>query len=130
MSGALRLRAEEEPDLYPAMLARQTLNKTVLDQIVTDMPRTFPNNSHFDSTNPASLQAPLLRILRALANTNPKVGYCQVPKEGLSFLKIYTKLDILAKTVLRIRNVNPGFEFFPSRIQIFSIPDSNFFHPG
>ncbi len=78
VSGALRLRAEEEPGLYPSMLALQTLNKTVLDQIVTDMPRTFPNNSHFDSTNPASLQGPLLRILRALANTNPKVGYCQV----------------------------------------------------
>jgi hypothetical protein len=85
VSGALRLRAEEEPDLYPSMLALQTLNKTVLDQIVTDMPRTFPNNSHFDSTNPASLQAPLLRILRALANTNPKVGYCQVGRS--QFLK-------------------------------------------
>ncbi len=106
MSGALRLRAEEEPDLYPSMLSLQTLNKTVLDQIVTDMPRTFPNNSHFDSTNPASLQAPLLRILRALANTNPKVGYCQVGWR--QFFKISTKLDILAKTVVRIRVFHPG----------------------
>ncbi len=81
VSGALRLRAEE-PDLYPAMLALETQNKAVLDQIVADMPRTFPDNTHFDSTNPASMQTPLLRVLRALANANPKVGYCQ----GLNYV--------------------------------------------
>jgi hypothetical protein len=26
--------------------------------------------------------------------------------------------------------LDPGSEFFPSRIRIFSIPDPNFFHPG
>jgi hypothetical protein len=33
--------------------------------------------------------------------------------------------DLMLKPVLRIRDVYPG-----SRIQIFSIPDPNFFHPG
>lgn len=81
VSGAQRMRAEE-PEMYSSMLARDTVNQTVLDQIVTDMPRTFPNNSNFDSTNPASMQAPLLRVLKAVANTNPKVGYCQ----GLNYV--------------------------------------------
>ena len=81
VSGAQRMRAEE-PDLYPAMLALETVNQVNLDQIVADMPRTFPDNAHFDSTNPASLQTPLLRILRAMANSNPKVGYCQ----GLNYV--------------------------------------------
>jgi len=81
MSGSQRMRAEE-PDIYPAMLALETVNRTVLDQIVSDMPRTFPNNTNFDSTNPASMQAPLLRVLRALANANPKLGYCQ----GLNYV--------------------------------------------
>jgi hypothetical protein len=31
--------------------------------------------------------------------------------------------------VLRIRDVIPGSELFPSRIRMFFIPDPNFFHP-
>ena len=44
------------------------------------MPRTFPNNMYFDSTNPNSMQKPLLNILKAFANNNPTIGYCQVEK--------------------------------------------------
>jgi hypothetical protein len=75
LSGAVRMRAEE-PDLYPAMLSLPPAHPAILDQIVADMPRTFPDNAHFDSTSPASLQAPLLRVLRASANANPKVQCC------------------------------------------------------
>jgi hypothetical protein len=32
--------------------------------------------------------------------------------------------------VLRIQNVYPGSEIFPSRVRFFSIPDPKFFHPG
>jgi hypothetical protein len=38
------------------------------------------------------------------------------------------KIFELEASVLRIRDVYPGSEFFPSRIRIFSIPDPNFFH--
>ncbi len=42
----------------------------------------------------------------------------------------FCTLHILYNTVLRIRDVYPRTDFFPSRIQLFSIPDPNFFHPG
>ena len=50
--------------------------------IRTDLPRTFPNNVHFDSTAPCCYQAPLYNILRAFANSNPAIGYCQ----GLNYI--------------------------------------------
>lgn len=80
MSGAGKMK-KEEPDLFSTMLNLPT-NRVVLDQIVTDMPRTFPNNVNFDSTNPNSMQKPLLNILTAFANSNPTIGYCQ----GLNYI--------------------------------------------
>jgi len=76
VSGAAKLRAEE-PDLYPTMLNMKVKNQIIEDQILTDIPRTFPNNMFFDKTHPKTLQNPLFNILKAFANTNPKIGYCQ-----------------------------------------------------
>ena len=80
LSGANDMK-KEEPDLFKTMLAMET-NKVTFDQIKTDLPRTFPNNSHFDSTDPNSMQKPLLNILRSFANSNPNIGYCQ----GLNYI--------------------------------------------
>jgi hypothetical protein len=80
MSGAAAARARE-PDLYTSMLDLQT-NSVIDDQIKTDISRTFPNNIHFDTTNPVSLQTSLYKVLKAYANSNPTIGYCQ----GLNYI--------------------------------------------
>lgn len=77
-AGAARSR---DPELFQNMLALET-NVVTEDQIKTDMSRTFPNNIHFDSTNPVSLQNSMFRVLKAYANSNPTVGYCQ----GLNYI--------------------------------------------
>ena len=76
VSGANKIR-REEPDLYRTMVTMEIRNKVVDDQIKTDLPRTFPNNVNFDLTSPTSYQAQLYNILKAFANNNPKIGYCQ-----------------------------------------------------
>ena len=76
VSGANKIR-REEPDLYRTMVSMEIRNKVVDDQIKTDLPRTFPNNVNFDLTSPTSYQAQLYNILKAFANNNPKIGYCQ-----------------------------------------------------
>ena len=81
VSGAAALR-REEPDLYPTMLGLKIANTVVEDQINTDLPRTFPNNIYFDSSSSCSYQGPLYNILRAFANNNPNIGYCQ----GLNYI--------------------------------------------
>eukprot|EP00088_Acartia_fossae_P018268 TRINITY_DN20539_c0_g1_i4.p1 TRINITY_DN20539_c0_g1~~TRINITY_DN20539_c0_g1_i4.p1 ORF type:complete len:301 (+),score=32.21 TRINITY_DN20539_c0_g1_i4:53-955(+) len=80
VSGAGAARSSE-PDLYSNMLAMNT-NMVTEDQIRTDISRTFPNNIHFDSTNPVSLQTSLYKVLKAFANSNPTIGYCQ----GLNYI--------------------------------------------
>ena len=76
ISGAAKLK-QEEPDLYQVMLNMKVKNQVIEDQIQTDIPRTFPNNMLFDKTHPKTLQVPLFNILKAFANSNPKIGYCQ-----------------------------------------------------
>jgi len=76
ISGAAKLK-QEEPDLYQVMLNMKVKNQVIEDQIQTDIPRTFPNNMLFDKTHPNTLQVPLFNILKAFANSNPKIGYCQ-----------------------------------------------------
>ena len=81
VSGANRMK-QDDPDLYTRMLNMKTTNQTVEDQIRTDLPRTFPNNMYFDKTSPTCYQAQLFNILRAFAQSNPKIGYCQ----GLNYI--------------------------------------------
>ena len=81
VSGAAA-RRKEEPDLYKNMLAMTITNTVVEDQINTDLPRTFPNNIYFDRTSSTCYQRPLYNILRAFANNNPTIGYCQ----GLNYI--------------------------------------------
>ena len=81
VSGAAALR-REEPELYMTMLDMKITNPVVEDQINTDLPRTFPNNIYFDSSNSSNYQRPMYNILKAFANNNPNIGYCQ----GLNYI--------------------------------------------
>merc|ERR1719323_1552651 len=76
VSGAAKMK-KEEPDLYISMRDMNIINSRVEDQIRTDLPRTFPNNIHFDSSSSTCYQRQLFNILKAFANNNPTVGYCQ-----------------------------------------------------
>jgi len=80
VSGAAAAKLQE-PDLYASMVELES-NLVTDDQIRTDISRTFPNNIHFDSTNPVSLQKSLYKVLKAYANSNPTIGYCQ----GLNYI--------------------------------------------
>jgi 3-hydroxy-3-methylglutaryl CoA synthase len=55
-----------------------------------------------------------------------KMGFCTDREDVHSLcLTVVTRYLPDIQSVLRIRDVYPG-----SRIQLFSIPDPNFFHPG
>ena len=80
LSGAGDLR-RERPSQYTDMLSvRVDPHSTVVEQINTDLHRTFPNNAYFNTSaaDPKGLQQPLFNVLLAFANANPGIGYCQV----------------------------------------------------
>lgn len=81
VSGAAQLRTKE-PDLYLDLVQRPLQSTVVRDQIRADLPRTFPDNCHFDSSRPDNMQAGLYNVLHAFALVNPGIGYCQ----GLNYV--------------------------------------------
>lgn len=77
-SGAETMR-RDAPDEYIKMLSiRVNPEDATVDQINTDLNRTFPNNIYFMKEDPKCLQQPLFNVLLAFANKNPQIGYCQV----------------------------------------------------
>ena len=64
------------------MLKAPPASQMVVGQIETDLPRTFPNNTHFDSTKPNNMQRNLYNVLLAFSNSNQTIGYCQ----GLNYI--------------------------------------------
>ena len=68
--------------LYPTMLKASPPSQMVVGQIETDLPRTFPNNTHFDSTKSDNMQRNLYNVLLAFSNSNQTIGYCQ----GLNYI--------------------------------------------
>ncbi len=79
LSGADQMR-RECPTQYEDMLSvKADPHSVVVEQINTDLHRTFPNNIYFKSTSdPKGLQQPLFNVLLAFAHANPQIGYCQV----------------------------------------------------
>ena len=79
--------------------------------IRTDLPRTFPNNVHFDSTAPGCYQAPLYNILRAFANNNPAIGYCQGLNYIAGLLYLVTKDEDASFWLLKVicETILPGY---------------------
>ncbi|EDW66871.2 growth hormone-regulated TBC protein 1 [Drosophila virilis] len=68
---------QRNPNLYRSLLNIEHFNKEISDSISIDLPRTFPDNIHFDSK-----KARLFNILCAYAHHNRDVGYCQ----GLNYI--------------------------------------------
>ena len=57
------------------MLTKRVKSKDVtIEQINTDIPRTFPTNIFFRGKDPKSLEQPLFNVLLAFANHNPRIG--------------------------------------------------------
>ncbi|XP_017144232.1 growth hormone-regulated TBC protein 1-A [Drosophila miranda] len=65
------------PYLYRSLLNTETFDKEISDSISIDLPRTFPDNIHFDTKKQR-----LYNILIAYAHHNRDVGYCQ----GLNYI--------------------------------------------
>ncbi|KAH8288489.1 hypothetical protein KR054_003622, partial [Drosophila jambulina] len=76
ISGAAAAQ-RRSPDLYRSLLNAEPYNKEISDSISIDLPRTFPDNIHFDSKKER-----LYNILIAYAHHNRDVGYCQ----GLNYI--------------------------------------------
>ncbi|XP_064554631.1 growth hormone-regulated TBC protein 1-A [Drosophila montana] len=68
---------QRNPNLYRSLLNIEHFNKEISDSISIDLPRTFPDNIHFDSKKER-----LFNILCAYAHHNRDVGYCQ----GLNYI--------------------------------------------
>lgn len=78
----MRITGAEEarkanPNLYNSLLNIEHFNKEISDSISIDLPRTFPDNIHFDAKKER-----LFNILCAYAHHNRDVGYCQ----GLNYI--------------------------------------------
>jgi len=114
VSGASANKARE-PDLYRKSLAMKT-NIVVEDQIKTDISRTFPNNIHFDSTNPSSMQSSLFKVLKAFANSNPKIGYCQGLNYITGLLLLITKEEDSSFWLLKVLTEKILPEYYSSNM--------------
>ncbi|TDG52163.1 hypothetical protein AWZ03_001444 [Drosophila navojoa] len=68
---------QRNPNLYRSLLNIEHFNKEICDSISIDLPRTFPDNIHFDAKKER-----LFNILCAYAHHNRDVGYCQ----GLNYI--------------------------------------------
>ncbi|KAH8311119.1 hypothetical protein KR044_004481, partial [Drosophila immigrans] len=68
---------KQNPNLYRSLLNIDHFIKEISDSISIDLPRTFPDNIHFDSKKER-----LFNILCAYAHHNRDVGYCQ----GLNYI--------------------------------------------
>ena len=101
VSGAAALR-RARPQLYQEMLAAAPPSEVVVGQIVTDLPRTFPNNSNFDSTKSDNLQGGLYRVLLAFSNNNPAIGYCQGLNYIAGLLLLVTREEEAAFWLLKV----------------------------
>ena len=72
ISGANEWKANE-PQLYTKMLTmRVNPRSTIIEQISTDIPRTFPNNIFFTHDEPKGMQQQLFNVLLAFSNNNTR----------------------------------------------------------
>ncbi|XP_055542341.1 growth hormone-regulated TBC protein 1-A [Wyeomyia smithii] len=74
-SGAYKMQ-QKEPALYQTLL-RYEFDQEISDQIKIDLPRTFPDNIHFEQ-----YKLGLYNVLITYAHHNKMVGYCQ----GLNYI--------------------------------------------
>ncbi|XP_069493250.1 growth hormone-regulated TBC protein 1 [Ambystoma mexicanum] len=80
--------AQEQLDLNPGYyqkLLEGKKNDKIVESILTDMNRTFPDNVQFRKSADPCLQQPLYNVLVAYGHHNQSVGYCQ----GMNFITGY-----------------------------------------
>ncbi|CAH8837383.1 unnamed protein product [Trichobilharzia szidati] len=76
LSGAQE-RMEANPNAYSIAVTQKPPNN-IMNVILADVPRTFPENIHFQDTDgPNSKLVSLERVLSAFAVHCPNIGYCQ-----------------------------------------------------
>ena len=72
ISGANDLK-QKDPDLYTKMLSKRVNpHSTVVEQITTDIPRTFPRNIYFAHDEPKGMQQQLFNVLLAYSNNDAR----------------------------------------------------------
>ncbi|KAF7249928.1 hypothetical protein EG68_09416 [Paragonimus skrjabini miyazakii] len=76
ISGAMQ-RLQAYPGLYRSLLSQQPPEK-LLNVILVDVPRTYPENVHFRNADDSNSKLHSLeRVLKAFAVRFPHIGYCQ-----------------------------------------------------
>ncbi|KAA3679542.1 TBC1 domain family member 6 [Paragonimus westermani] len=81
ISGAMQ-RLQTYPGLYRSLLSQQPPQK-LLNVILVDVPRTYPENVHFRNPDDSNSKLHSLeRVLKAFAVRFPHIGYCQ----GLNYI--------------------------------------------
>ncbi|XP_070799290.1 growth hormone-regulated TBC protein 1 isoform X2 [Pituophis catenifer annectens] len=83
VSGA-RSHMDHNPGYYQKLLEGDQ-NSKLVETIITDINRTFPDNIKFRKTAVPCLQKTLYNVLVAYGHHNPSVGYCQ----GMNFIAGY-----------------------------------------
>lgn len=72
ISGANEMK-QNEPQLYTKMLTKRVNPRsTIIEQISTDIPRTFPKNIFFAHDEPKGMQQQLFNVLLAYSNNNTR----------------------------------------------------------
>ncbi|KAM4701762.1 growth hormone-regulated TBC protein 1 [Discoglossus pictus] len=84
VSGA-QAQMELNPGYFNKVLKEGENNGKLVEAILTDLNRTFPDNVQFRKTASPSLQSSLYNVLVAYGQHNQKVGYCQ----GMNFITGY-----------------------------------------
>lgn len=86
VSGVETLKKEQGRDLYQKILDGPR-DQEIVDTILTDIPRTFPENIYFVDMR-AERPSQLYRILVAFSHQNKTVGYCQVSSSATVFFNL------------------------------------------
>lgn len=81
VSGA-QAQMESNPGYYHSVLLEGQGNTKLVDTVVTDLNRTFPDNVKFRKNASPCLQQTLYNVLVAYGQHNKSVGYCQ----GMNFI--------------------------------------------
>ncbi|XP_044140707.1 growth hormone-regulated TBC protein 1 [Bufo gargarizans] len=81
VSGA-QAQMESKPGYYLSVLVEGQKNPKLVDSVVTDLNRTFPDNVKFRKNASPCLQQTLHNVLVAYGQHNKSVGYCQ----GMNFI--------------------------------------------
>lgn len=90
VSGAEDLKNNMSEDFYYSLL-KQDLDPNIIETIRLDLPRTYPDNIFFKTTEHHQKQ--LYNILVAYAHHNVKVGYCQGLNYIAGLLLLVTKCE-------------------------------------